>query len=148
MLGLIHPIKYSLKLTSRNPFQFISELNEDVIKDASASKYESNHHLVWCAGLPKSGTTLIEKILNCLPYVQMNMSAIRRYSEKNISHPHGICHEMFKFAPKLKYSFLKTHTHFDQDYLKIIEIYNASTIISLRDIRDMMISNYTYIINK
>ena len=36
-------------------------------------------------------------------------------------------------------SFLKTHTHFDLKYIKIAETYDAKIIVSLRDLRDVMI---------
>ena len=147
MFGLIHPIKYSCKLIVNNPKQFLTELIEDLQKDRSAKKFYSRHYLVWCCGLPKSGTTLIENILNTLPYVQINMSAIRRYSEKGLNHPHGIKSSMVKFAPKNKYSFIKTHTHFSHEYLNTVASNNAKIIISLRDLRNMMISNYYYMAN-
>ena len=145
--GILHPIKYILKLVLASPLQLKEEFFEDINKDMSAKNYLSNNHLVWCVGLPKSGTTLIENILNFLPYVQMNMSPIRKYSENKIDHPHGICDNMFKFAPSSKYSFLKTHTHFEERYLRVAEKYNSKIILSLRDLRHMMISNFFYIIN-
>ena len=145
--NFIHPIKYSFKVALKNPLQLMTELSTDINKDISAKNYNSPHKLVWCAGLPKSGTTMVEKILNDMPYVQVNMSPIRRYSETGIVHPHDICEDMFRYLPKNKYSFLKTHTHYKDTFLELSKKYNARIIVSLRDLRDMLISNYFHIMS-
>ena len=135
---------YSLKLFLSSPPEFFQELFIDLKKDISAKSLQSKYKFVWCAGLPKSGTTLIETVLNTLPYVQLDKSPLRIFDNKYLNHPHGISDRMFKNVPKEKYTFLKTHSHFNQEYLNLANNYNAKIILSFRDLRDMMISNYFY----
>ena len=54
----------------------------------------SKHKFIWCAGLPKSGTTLIEGVFDCLPYVRLD-SSILEYMTLETDHGHGISDEMF-----------------------------------------------------
>ena len=54
------------------PATFLSELFEDLKKDIKAKSYSSKYYSVWISGLPKSGTTLVEEILKCLPYVKID----------------------------------------------------------------------------
>ena len=102
--------------------------------------------MVWCAGLPKSGTTLIEEIFDELPYARLDFSPLRIFIKGKLDHRHAISEEMFRNVPKNKYTFLKTHTHYDKKYENIGKKFNAKIIISLRDIRDMMISRYYHIL--
>tara|TARA_B100001123_G_scaffold311469_1_gene348329 strand:- start:171 stop:1055 length:885 start_codon:yes stop_codon:yes gene_type:complete len=140
---LSHKIKFLIK----DPIQFISNFYGDFVKDLQSKKSELPYHLIWCAGLPKSGTTLIEQIIDTLPYVQLNISALRSFDNKELDHPHGINEQMFKSAPQNKYSFLKTHTHYNDHYEKIANKFNARIIVSIRDLRDVMISRYYHILS-
>ena len=45
---------------------------------------KKSHNKVWICGLPKSGTTLIEKILDNLPYVSMDRSPLRYRINKDL----------------------------------------------------------------
>ena len=140
---LFHKIKFLI----RDPVQFVSNFYGDFIKVLRSKKSELPYHLIWCAGLPKSGTTLIEQIIDTLPYVQLNISALRNFDNKELDHPHGINEKMFKSAPQNKYSFLKTHTHYSAHYEQIANKYNARIIVSIRDLRDVMISRYYHILS-
>lgn len=140
---LSHKIKFLIK----DPVQFVLNFYGDFKKDLRSRKSELPYHLIWCAGLPKSGTTLIEQIIDTLPYVQLNISALRNFDNKELDHPHGINEKMFMSSPKNKYSFLKTHTHYSDHYEKIANKFNARIIISIRDLRDMMISRYYHILS-
>ena len=102
---LFHFLKWSKSLFLR-PVQTIKWFKRDLNKDISSKKYSSINKKVWCAGLPKSGTTLIEEIINILPYVQLNISPLRNFKIGQLDHEHGINENMFKSAPKNKYSFL------------------------------------------
>ena len=53
---------------------------------------------------------------------------------------------MFKNYSKTKYTFLKTHTHYDKKYEDIAINNNLKIIISLRDLGDMLISRYFHIL--
>lgn len=140
-------IKYGLGIFFKSPRIFLNELKEDLIKDYIDHSIDRNFHFILCAALPKSGSTLIEKILNKLNYVQLNKSFLRNFSHQDIDHPHGISNEMLKSIPVRKFSFLKTHTHFSDKYLQIMKKYNSKIIISTRNIYDMLISNYFYIMS-
>lgn len=127
------------------PFQTIQWIREDYLKDVAADNYDSKSKIVWCAGLPKSGTTLIEHIFDNLPYVRLDNSFNRIFNEGTLDHDHGITNEMFKYLPRDKFTFLKTHTHYEKKYEEIALKNNLKTIISVRDLRDMLISRYYHI---
>ncbi len=142
----LHTLKL-LKSFLMRPFKTIKWIKEDFKKDINSKKFKSPYKFVWCAGLPKSGSTLIEKIFENLPYVRLDTSFNRIYSFEKLDHVHGINEDMFKYLPNTKYTFLKTHTHYTDNYEKIAIRYNARIIISLRDIRDMLISRYYHILS-
>ena len=137
---------FILKYLLRDPLNFFFDLNKDFKKDKNSHKHKSTHYLVWCAGLPKSGSTLIEEIFEELPYVRVDQSLIRSFNNENLDHPHAIGENFFSSLPDKKYSFLKTHTHYKKEYLNIAKKHEARIIISLRDIRDVMISRYHHVL--
>tara|TARA_Y100001970_G_scaffold105894_1_gene132682 strand:+ start:16014 stop:16952 length:939 start_codon:yes stop_codon:yes gene_type:complete len=147
-----------IKFIIQDPFFSIKDFLADIKKDYFTKKLskKNNPKIIWCAGLPKSGTTLIEEIFDNLPYVRANTSMLRfyyhnpiqfDYQKKNLSEHdyHGITENNFKYLPKNKLTFFKTHTHFEKKYFDIAERYDAKIIISVRDLRDMMISRYFHI---
>ena len=144
---IFHFLKLIKSLIIR-PAKTIYWLKIDLKKDLYARKYESKiYKKVWCAGLPKSGTTLIENIFHQLPYVQQNYSLIRIFDNHNLKDVHGVNSNMFKKMPDKLFTFFKTHTHYDTAYEKLALKYNVKIIISVRDLRDMLISRYFHIIN-
>ena len=138
-------IKIIKSLLTR-PIQTLKWIRVDYKKDLSCKNFKSKYHFVWCAGLPKSGTTLVEQIFDNLPYVRQYNSFNRVYYTGKLDHDHGISNEMFKNYSKTKYTFLKTHTHYDKKYEDIAINNNLKIIISLRDLRDMLISRYFHIL--
>ncbi len=54
---------------------------------------------------------------------------------------------MFKKVPKSKLSFLKLHTHFSEENLKIIKKFNPKVIITFRNLTDVLISRFSHIIS-
>ena len=77
MLNLKKIVKYLIK----NPSQLLTNFLSDIKKDKTNKKLIYNK--VWCIGLPKSGTTLIESILEELPYVEMFTSILRKWENTN-----------------------------------------------------------------
>ena len=138
----LRPIKLLIRLFFYSPKYFYKKIITDLEKEAFSKKLKKNFHIVWCAGLAKSGTTLIEEILRELPMLQINNSVLRIYDDTNLDHIHGITDKMFSKFPKNKLSFLKTHSHYNKHYTDIANKYNSKIIISMRDIRDVMISRY------
>ena len=143
----LRPIRYLIKLFFYSPKYLYERISSDFKKDLNSKKLKKKFHIVWCAGLAKSGTTLIEDILRELPLVQANNSFFRIYDDSNIDYFHGISEQMFSKLPKNKLTFLKTHSHFTERYVNIANKYNSKIIISLRDIRDATLSRYYHIMN-
>lgn len=144
MIYIIHFFRV-LKSLIKNPIKSLVWFQLDFKKDLKANKVNSEIKFVWCPGLPKSGTTLLEQILEKLPYVRLESSFLRIYDNKNLDHGHGISKKMFSNIPKNKFTFLKTHTHFTNEYEKIALNKQAKIIVSVRDLRDMLISRYYHI---
>ena len=64
----INHANFCIKSFLLHPNQTFKKLVSDIKKDKTAYKFKSNIKSVWCAGLPKSGTTLIEKIFEFTIY--------------------------------------------------------------------------------
>ncbi len=145
---LIKKILREAKKIVYDPLNYFPDLITDIKKDFTIQNFREKHNFIWCCGLPKSGSSLIEDIFDRLPYVRVDTSSIRNYENSDLDHPHGISDAMFKAIPKNKLSFLKTHTHYDAKYINIAENYDAKIIVSLRDLRDVMISRYFHVMNE
>ena len=147
LIFFLRPAIYIIKLLLYSPKYLYERISSDFKKDLNSKKLKKKFHIVWCAGLPKSGTTLIEDILNELPMVQANNSLLRIYDDRNLDNIHGISEQMFSKFPRNKITFLKTHTYYGENTIKLVNKYNSKIIISLRDIRDVMISRYFHAMN-
>ena len=145
-INLLHILKWSKSFMIR-PSKTIKWFLDDFKKDTNSSNFKSKYHNVWCAGLPKSGTTLIEKILSILPYVSLNNSLLRVFNSRNLDHEHGISNKMFEKLNNKEFTFLKTHTHYEKKYEDIARSNNLKIIVSVRDLRDMLISRYFHILS-
>ena len=139
---ILRPIKYIFKFFLYSPKLLFKKINRDFKKDLYSKKLKKKFHIVWCAGLPKSGTTLIENILEELPMIQANNSLFRIFDNRNLNNIHAISGQMFEKFPKDKLTFLKTHTYYSEDSINLANKYRTKIIISMRDIRDVMISRY------
>jgi len=147
MKYIYHLLKH-IKSFMFHPIESTRWLLSDLKKDINASNYDSKMKSVWCAGLPKSGTSLIEEIFDQLPYVRHDASFLRIYNPKKLDHIHGVNQDIFKEMKENCYTFLKTHSHYSPTYENLAIKYNVKIIVSLRDLRDMMISRYFHIINE
>ncbi len=138
---------YLFKNLFFNPFETINEIKEDLNKDSLSKQYVGINKKLWICGLPKSGTTLIEQILDFLPYVRIDRSVFRSFPDKG-----KITFENFekylKFFPENKFSYVKTHLEHNSNFLDNLKKNNFNVIVSLRDIRDTMISRYYHILNE
>ncbi len=137
---LLNPKTYSKQL--------LEELHDEYLTLTKQVYYD--HHLIFIAGLPKSGTTWLEKLISEIPgYIQLEGSFLRNFKGwKNLEHKHGINQKMINSAPIHKYSFLKRHTHYDAKYIQILKDAGVKPTILIRDIRDMMISRYWHILSE
>ena len=82
-----------------------------------------------------------------MPYVRQDSSFLRLFYKGTLDHPHEISEDMFRYNPKKKFTFLKTHTHYAQRYEQIAFKYNLKIIISVRDLRGMLLSRYFHILS-
>ena len=139
-------IKYFISLLKQNPLQLSLEIAKDIKKDFFLKSNLTNN-LVWCISLPKSGSTIIEKIFDFLPYVQGNKSVLRKYNLDTILSDDQVNLETFKSFPSRKLTFIKTHSSFTSEFLKIKKIYNPKIIYLKRNIKDMMLSRYFHIMS-
>ena len=76
---------------------------------------------------------MVEQILRSLGYIDQSSSPLRILDNRNLKHPHDVSEEMFEKVPKSKLSFLKLHTHFNEENLKIIKKFNPKVIITFRN---------------
>ena len=143
----LHPIKYYLRTFVSSPIQANKDLFFDLKKDFQASKVSNKKKIIWINGIPKSGTSLISSILDLLGYVEGNRSLLRNFDPTKIKHPHEICDGHFKYFPKNKFTYVKTHSHHKARFINIAKKYNATNIVTLRDIRPMMLSRYWHIMS-
>ena len=107
-------------------------------------------HLIFVAGLPKSGTTWLEQLLDNTPgMVQLNKSSLRAYpSFIELPHLHDVDKRMLTCAPKNRLSFLKLHLNPYPRNFSILDELNIKTVILIRDLRDMLISRYHHVISQ
>tara|TARA_B100000029_G_C17586352_1_gene961234 strand:+ start:405 stop:1307 length:903 start_codon:yes stop_codon:yes gene_type:complete len=140
--------KYIIKLLIFNPKQLLLELWIDLKKDLGSKNFKSKNKKVCIFGLPKSGTTLIEEILECLPYVRIDRSPLRFFPKKNenifIQDPE----KYFSCFPQSKFSFIKTHNMFSESFLEASNKFDVKIVVTLRDLRDMLISRYYHVISQ
>ena len=146
MIRLLHIYRW-LKKFIIFPKQFLKLLYQDYKIDKANENKSYKYKFILIIGLPKSGTTLIEKILRSLGYIDQSTSPLRIFDNRNLKNPHDLSDNMFKIIPKNKFSFLKLHSHFTEENLALIKKYNPKVIISLRNLKDVLISRYTHILS-
>ncbi len=146
MIYLLHIFRW-LKIFLIFPNQFLKLFYKDYKSDKINLKKYYRNKFILVIGLPKSGTTLIEKILRSLGYIDQSKSPLRIFDNRNLKNPHDLSDNMFKIISKNKFSFLKLHSHFTEENLALIKKYNPKVIISFRNLKDVLISRYTHILS-
>ncbi len=139
-------------LIAKSPIASSRLLLHDINQDYLAVRGKVNYPtpLILVIGLPKSGTSWLEQLLNEVPgYIQLNNSVLRNFSGKRLlNNAHDVSREMLASCPQNRYSYLKLHTHFSQANIDIINEFGIRPIVMIRDIRDMMISRYHHNMNE
>lgn len=110
MYVLKHLLKWNYRFL-RYPFQTSKIIFEDYRKQKEKN-IQLKNNFVWCIGLPKSGTTFIEEILESLNYISLTNSPLRICKDNRSSYSHNVSHKMFENINQKKNTYLKTHTHF------------------------------------
>ncbi len=145
MIYLIHLIR-NLRKFIKYPLQFLNLLFSDLKKDRVNRTEKKDIQNILIIGLPKSGTTLIEWVLSEIGYVNMTTSCLRVFDDRKLEHPHNLSDDMLKNFPLNKPTFLKRHSEPNNLNLELIKKYNFKTIISFRNLKDVMISRYLHMI--
>jgi hypothetical protein len=105
-------------------------------------------HKICVAGLPKSGTTLVEEILRFNDYLDLSHTSIRRSPRFGISEPENqLPQNLFKFCSFSDRVFVKTHINASLQNLQIIASEKIELLVVIRDLREMMISRYFHIMS-
>lgn len=129
----------------KNPV-FVKDMCAYVKNDlmSMTGTYNYANHILFIAGLPKSGTT----------WVQTQLARVPGYNIRHFRDPdkctidHNICEHVFESLPKYGYSVIKLHTKYSEENFKIIKQYIPSFVVMVRDLRDMCVSRYFHVKNE
>jgi hypothetical protein len=142
---LIHILK-QFKVFLKFPIQFIKILFSDIRKDFF-THHKKKYNKVLVLGIQKSGTTLIEWILSEIGYVNQVTSPLRIFFDKRLNSIHDLSYQMLSYVPDKKFTFLKRHSEATPENLEILKNTNFKIILSVRDLKQVMISRYLHIIS-
>lgn len=145
MIYFIHFLRWLKKLIFF-PREFFLIVISDTKKKYFPKKNLEKKNIL-CIGIPKSGTTLTEQILNLVGYIPLDKSPFYVWDNRNLNHPHDISLRMIKNFDDLKPKYLKLHTHYSEENLNILKKKPLSIIFSFRSLKDIMISRYIHILN-
>jgi adenylylsulfate kinase len=107
-------------------------------------RYSYKRKVLFVAGLPKSGTTWMSKLLGMIP----------GYHERAVYDPsrliqfHDISPMVFQLMPNYSYSIIKSHTKYSPENFSVIRSHLDKFIVMYRDLRDMAISRYFHVLNE
>ena len=139
-------LRYFIKNLTLNPRIFLNEFYTDFKKEISFHNYESKNNLIWICGMPKSGTTLVERILDNLAYIRMDRSVLRVFPKKDLIN-HNNLKDYISCFPNNKYSYIKTHLKYDKNIVETLIKEKFKIIVTFRDLRDVMISRYFHVLS-
>lgn len=126
--------------------QILGEVTHDLRLDLQSRNFDLPHNLVWCAGLPKSGTTRIEQLFRQLPYVDASRSLLRRRRRRELHHDHDLSPRFVRSQSSHRYTFIKTHSHYVESTVELALELGTGLLVTSRDLRDMMISRYFHVL--
>ncbi|MDA7715352.1 sulfotransferase domain-containing protein [Pelagibacteraceae bacterium] len=141
----IHILRQTKKFI-KFPIQFLKILLSDIKKDFFYN-HKKKYNKVLIVGVQKSGTTLIEWILSEMGYVNQVISPLRIFYDNDLNYVHDLSDKMLSYVPSKKFSFLKRHAEATAANLKMIEETDFKIILSIRDLKQIMISRYLHIIS-
>lgn len=145
-LGLVQPVANFLADFLNSPWGAFRNLKGDFEQGRKSS--ETAGQRICVAGLPKSGTTLVEEILRFNGYLDLAHTSIRRCPRIGWVGPENqLPCNLFSFCHDTDKVFVKTHINASSRNLKIIAQGKMELIVVVRDLRDMMISRYFHVVS-
>jgi uncharacterized protein YutE (UPF0331/DUF86 family) len=142
--GFLQPFCAFLADSQNSPLKAVQHVIEDLKK---LKQYNNNFgEKVLIAGLPKSGTTLIESILRTNGYIDLNHTSVRRTRRIGLKYPgNQIANDHFSYCKNADFVFAKTHIVKCVNNIRIIKNQNLKLFVAIRDLRDVMVSRYFHI---
>jgi adenylylsulfate kinase len=116
---------------------------DDSLQFLRLRRYPYERRVLFVAGLPKSGTTWMSKLLGMIP----------GYYERTIYDPsrmmmfHDISSMIFELMPRYAHSVVKLHTKYSSENFAVITNYLDKFIVMYRDLRDMAVSRYFHVLS-
>ena len=110
--------------------------------------HQYKQHTLFVAGLPKSGTTWLEKMLSTIPgFHEIMIPEAVYYEQKNIgSHDFDYPTDTF-FRLSKSLSVIKLHVHGSSNNQEILAKEGLKYVVLFRDLRDVAVSYYFYVRN-
>lgn len=127
-------------LTGRAAGLFLS----DCLQFLKLKRYPYKRRILFVVGLPKSGTTWMNKLLCMVP----------GYCSRTIYDPsrsmmlHDVSPMTFQLVPQYAYSVMKLHTRHTHYNFATILNYVDRFVLMYRDLRDMCVSRYFHVLNE
>jgi hypothetical protein len=144
-LGLLQPVANFLANFLNSPWEPFRNLAGDFMQ--SRRNNETEGQRICIAGLPKSGTTLVEEILRFNGYLDLAHTSIRRSPCLGLDGPgNQLPSNLFSFCHDNDKVFIKSHINASSWNLEFIAHKKIELIVIIRDLRDMMISRYFHIV--
>lgn len=101
------------------------------------------HRLVFVAGLPKSGTTWMENLIQLIPGYRRLVC----YDPENRLSEHYLEPAIVENLPSFGNFFTKTHVEANKDGVDALKNNQVPTVVMVRDLRDQCVSRYHHVIN-
>ena len=125
------------------PYRMADDFAERLLaRHFSTERYQWPHHVVFIAGLPKSGTTWMAQLIDAVPGYKFR----RPQDPDNCVSNHDVCNAVFAGLPWDLYSVVKLHTRATPANLAVIGKYNLRTVVMYRDPRDQCVSRYFHVL--
>ncbi len=100
-------------------------------------------HLMFVAGLPKSGTTWLAQLLKQIPGYKPAFV----YDPDGCSYDHNVCNSIFAHLPHNVHYVMKLHTHYSPSNMEVLDRFKIRPVIMYRDLRDQCVSRYYHVLN-
>jgi adenylylsulfate kinase len=127
-------------LSSRAASLFLS----DCLQFLKLKRYPYKRRILFVAGLPKSGTTWMNKLLSMVPgYCSRTI-----YDPSRSTMLHDVSPMTFQLLPQYAYSVAKLHTRYTHYNFNTILNYADRFVLMYRDLRDMCVSRYFHVLNE